>query len=178
MTPEELTRLSANAVTPESEKFVSAPFTCVNFNIRKASRAVTQIYDEHFQAVGIRSTQYALMIAITFMGRHGIGTLAEALATERTTLSRNLKLLVKQGLVENAEGADRRTRCVQLTQKGREMIHAAHPIWEKAQKEVMAKIGETRFNVLKSVVDDVVEMASLRRGEESLDTWQHILPGA
>lgn len=158
MTPQELAMLADDDVAPELEKFVDTPSKCVCFNIRKASRAVSQIYDEHFHELGIRSTQYSLMVAITFLGRRGIGTLADALVTDRTTLSRNLKLLIKQGLAYYGEGEDRRTRCVQLTEKGQHTLEAAYPLWEKAQKKVMAEVGEERFDLLKSIVDDVVEM--------------------
>lgn len=135
------------------------PQVCVCFNLRKASRAITQIYEEALQPAGIRGTQYSLLVGISLGGAAGVGALAEGLATDRTTITRNLRPLVDGGFIEMVPGPDRRRRVVRLTRKGRATLKMAYPLWVGAQRRVMRELGEERFAVLKSVVDDVVTMA-------------------
>ena len=71
--------------------------TCACLNVRKAARAVTQLYDEVLQPTGLRSTQFNLLVAVALAGEAPVTRLAEALVMDRTTLARNLKPCVRQG---------------------------------------------------------------------------------
>ncbi len=87
--------------------------------------------------------------------------LAEATVTDRTTLTRNLKLLEKQGLIRVNSGNDRREREVTLTDQGRKAVAKAYPLWQKAQHKVVNSLGEERWQVLRQELSAVV---SLTRG--------------
>jgi hypothetical protein len=86
---------------------VTEPANCTCLGLRKAARAVTQMYDQTLKPAGLRSTQFSLLVAAERAGPRGIGELAELLVMDRTTLTRNLKPLLVRGLLERAEGADR-----------------------------------------------------------------------
>ena len=90
-----------------------------------------------------------------------VSRLAGATVTDRTTLTRNLKRLQEQGLIRVNSGDDRREREVTLTDRGREAVLKAYPLWQKAQRDVVKLLGEERWKVLQQELSAVV---SLTRG--------------
>jgi DNA-binding MarR family transcriptional regulator len=127
-------------------------------NLRKASRAVTQLYDESLQPAGLRATQYTLLVALSLASSISITDLAQKMVMDRTTLTRNLTLLEHQGLVTIAPGTDQRTRMVTLTNQGREALAKALPLWEQAQTRVVSKLGRERWIAMLSDLSDVVSL--------------------
>jgi DNA-binding MarR family transcriptional regulator len=77
---------------------------------------------------------------------------------DRTTLTRDLKLLERQGLVSIAEGEDRRRRYIALTPEGRVMLLSAIPLWEQAQTRVRMNMGDDRYEALLGNLSDVVKL--------------------
>ena len=118
---------------------------CACFNLRKVTRAVTQLYDEMLRPAGLRTTQFSLLVAVRMAGPVGVTRLAEITVMDRTTLTRNLELLQKQGLIEVAAGADRRSRIVTITAQGNAAIAQAMPFWKKAQLHVVNSLGQERW---------------------------------
>jgi len=118
--------------------------TCTCFTLRKATRAVTQLYDEFLRPVNLRSTQFSLLGLLAHMGTMRITALADAAVMDRTTLTRNLDPLERDGLVRIRPGEDARVREVTLTPAGRDRLLAALPMWETAQKELTEKLGAAR----------------------------------
>ncbi len=121
---------------------------CTCFNLRKAARAVTQYYDEVLKPSGLRATQFTLLVAAHNAGPITINRLAERLVMDRTTLTRNLKPLERQRLIQIVSGEDRRTRAVTLTERGHEVLAQALPLWEQAQVEVVGGLGRERWSDL------------------------------
>jgi DNA-binding MarR family transcriptional regulator len=122
--------------------------TCVCFNMRKATRFVTQFYDSSLKSTGLRVTQLSLMTAIRVMGPTSFKRLSEAIGMDQTTLSRNIGLLQKRGLVEMEPGSDLRTRRISLTQLGHEGLKQAYPLWKAAQTEMVSRIGSDNWKSL------------------------------
>src|SRR5215207_10827262 len=88
---------------------------CACFNVRKSARAVTQLYDDILRPSGLRVTQFSLLTVVRLLGRATIGGLADAAVMDRTTLTQNLKLLSRAGLIVIRQGDDARVREVTLT---------------------------------------------------------------
>lgn len=109
---------------------------CVSFNLRKATRAVSQFYDSALRPVGIRGTQFSLLSALTLAGEVLITQLAEYIVMDRTTLTRNLEVMEKDGLVAISPGEDKRTRLVIITPQGQQVLEQAFPLWQQAQGEL------------------------------------------
>ena len=125
---------------------------CVCFNLRKATRYVTQFYDKELRSTGLRVTQLTLLTAIRVMGPTNLKRLSEAVGMDQTTLSRNVALLQKKGLVEMEAGSDLRTRKISLTHRGHEGLKQAYPLWKAAQAQIVSKIGSDNWmSVLESV---------------------------
>jgi DNA-binding MarR family transcriptional regulator len=119
--------------------------TCACLNLRKASRLVTQIFDEALQSSGLRSTQLPVLVTLATIGSTTITHMAQELVMDRTSLARLLKPLETAGLIEIAPGEDRRTRGLSLTERGQEAIIKAIPLWEAAQAFVVERLGHKRW---------------------------------
>ncbi len=126
---------------------------CACFNFRKASRAVTQFFDETLAPSGLRSTQLVILLNVAASQRPVNSTeppatvmqLAREMVMDRSTLARNLKPLEKQRLIKITPGHDRRTRVVRLTAHGRKVLAAAVPLWEQAQQRFVEQVGPRRW---------------------------------
>ena len=117
---------------------------CGCFNLRRATRRVTQLYDHALAPSGLKATQFALLAVL---GGDNVGEgiamtrLAEKLGMDRTTLTRNLGVVERDGLVAIRTGDDPRSRLVVLTKSGRDALELAAPLWAKAQAELVRHIG-------------------------------------
>mgnify|MGYP003388822835 FL=1 len=118
---------------------VRVAWHCTCFNVRRASRAVTQFYDDIMAPSGIKATQFTMLGAVALMGPASVTRLAEHLALDRTTLTRNLKVLASQGFVAISAGEDRRERVVSLTDDGQAAIERATPVWHEAQDALVRR---------------------------------------
>ena len=104
--------------------------------MRKASRRLTQLYDEALMPSGLRSTQYAIL---SELGRRSkepptMRELAFALVMDRSALGHNLRPLERDGLVAFEAGDDRRRRHVVMTAEGKKKRREAKRLWQAAQK--------------------------------------------
>ncbi len=136
--------------------------SCTNANLRKTSRAITQLYDEFLQPSGLLGTQFRLLGAVAAKGTVALTPLAEELALDPTTLARNLKPLQRDGLVEISAGEDRRTRVVKITEKGLNALLKAFPLWEEAQAWVISQLGEERWRAMLADWEELVSLARQR----------------
>jgi DNA-binding MarR family transcriptional regulator len=134
---------------------------CTNFNLRKAARVVTHLYDETLKPSGLRSTQYSLLTVLSLGGAETISNLAHKLVMDRTTLTRNLKPLQSQGWIKRVPGEDRRTRAWAITAQGRKVLAQALPLWQKAQKDTVSLLGKERWNGLLDHLQFTVQKVGL-----------------
>jgi DNA-binding MarR family transcriptional regulator len=129
---------------PSAQAVQAAVLRCTCFNLRKAARAVTQMYDEFLRPSGLRSTQFSLLMLVRGMGPIRITELAEEAVMDRTTLKRNLDLLEREGLVRIEPGDDARVRDVSVTAAADARLAAALPLWQRAQAHVTTELGTGR----------------------------------
>ncbi len=117
---------------------------CVANRLRRADRAVMQYYDAALRPFGLKMTQLSLLVALRLRAPVTIQDLAKTMVMDRTTLTRNLAALQRQGLVRVEPGEDRRTREARLSAAGHDMLARAYPEWRKAQSRVRRKLGAER----------------------------------
>ena len=134
--------------------------TCACFNVRKAARAITKLYEEVLRPSGLRATQFSLLMTTRVMGPVTVVKLAQVTVMDRTTLTRNLQILEKRGLITIKPGEDRREREVSLTAAGLEVLTETVPLWEEAQNRVKKGLGAERLHNLMS---DLSKMISLTK---------------
>ena len=118
-----------------------SPLECTCFRIRGAARRVTQIYSKHLAPTGLKISQFSLLGFVTAEGPVSIGRLSNLLATDRTTLTRNLGPLLKDGLIERAQSGDKRRHDLVATAAGRALFKRALPLWAAAEQEVRDAMG-------------------------------------
>ena len=117
---------------------------CLCFRARRISRVLTRLYDEALRPLGIQSTQLSVLSAIAKGGEGGnlMARMAEGLAMDLTTLSRNLRPLEKAGLVRiERQPSDRRVRVALLTSEGERVLAGALPLWRTAHERVTQALG-------------------------------------
>jgi DNA-binding MarR family transcriptional regulator len=136
--------LSAN----ERTELLEVAGSCLCFKARKATRALTRFYHRHLAGTGLEPTQFNLLVGVRLCEPVPLVQLAERLGLERTTFTRNLRVLQREGLVEAEKGADRRRRMISLTAAGRQTLAGALPRWKEAQAAVISVLGEKHYGQL------------------------------
>lgn len=119
--------------------------------LRKASRRVTQLYDDAVAQTGLRSTQLAILVEIAHASDKPL-TMAELAATlviERSALGHTLRPLERDGLIVLQEGEDRRERHVVLTTKGKTKCREGVRAWQSAQDRFEEVLGRSEANALR-----------------------------
>ncbi|MFO1325312.1 MAG: MarR family winged helix-turn-helix transcriptional regulator [Burkholderiales bacterium] len=131
---------------------------CVCGRLRRAARALTQLYDDTMAPSGLRVTQFSLLRTLERRGPVRITELAALCLLDRTALSRNLEPLAAQGLVAVVAGRDARTREATLTRAGRAALERAMPYWRRAQAEVAQRLGGRRIDALVGLLASVEQL--------------------
>ena len=142
----------------DQDKFINLPTLCPAFNIRAASRVITQIFDDTLRPSGLQITQFAVLVGVHIMDTPSISILAKGLVMDRTTLTRSLRPLESEGYIKIISGDDKRTRFVKLTAKGKSAIDKTLPYWEKAREIVAKEFGEKNLGGLIKDLESVREI--------------------
>jgi DNA-binding MarR family transcriptional regulator len=121
---------------------------CTCGELRKAARAITLLYDNAFKSSGLLSTQFNVLQAIHNIDSMRISDLANKLGMDRTTLTRNLSVLERQGFIKISQGKDHRARIVTTTQKGRNAVTKTISLWNEVQHKVKDQMGESSWREL------------------------------
>ena len=119
---------------------------CACSNLRRAARAVTQLFDAELKPTGIRSTQFVLLVAIAELAPISLGRLAQILVIDRTTLSRSLRLMEKHDFVT-------------LLPKGRDVLARSMPFWRDAQRRFVEKVGDQYWRAMQKELDKLPSVA-------------------
>lgn len=131
---------------------------CLCLATQRAARALSRRFDEAFRAVGITSGQFSLLNALNRPKPPSLGSVADLLAMDRTSLTANLKPLQRDGLVlAEADPADRRIKRLLLTAAGQQILAEAMPVWTSVHGEID-----------RSLAADAANGATLRTGLAAL----------
>lgn len=111
--------------------------TCAGWNVRLAARRITQFLEQRMAGSGLSFAQFGLMAEIASAADDTITALAERMGLDQSTLSRTLRTLETEGLVEIAiVENDQRKRMVWLTEKGARRLEASLASWRQAHAEL------------------------------------------
>lgn len=122
---------------------------CTYTAVRRASRALTQAYDDALRPTGLRIGQFSVMQHIEECSGPSFAALTETLTMYRTTLTRNLKPLISSNLVNIHPGRDRRERLVTLTDEGKAVLIRALPYWHRVNETFSKLYGTLQTNNLR-----------------------------
>jgi DNA-binding MarR family transcriptional regulator len=123
---------------------------CLCLHVQRAARVLARRFDEALKPVGLTNGQFSLMMSlnrpdIPGVPRATIGSVAELLGMDRTTVTASARVLFERGLIlVKAEPEDRRTKVLRLTQEGRQVLADAVPIWTRVHGEIERELGESK----------------------------------
>jgi len=127
---------------------------CAGCNVRLAARRITQFMDHALSGSGLSLAQLGLMAQIAAAADDTLGALARRSGLEQSTLSRNLRTLEAQGLIEIAlVEADQRRRAVWLTEAGARRLEAAVPAWRRAHARLARHVPPSLARRLADATD-------------------------
>jgi DNA-binding MarR family transcriptional regulator len=128
---------------------------CACGRLRRATRALTQLYDDLMAPSELRVTQFSLLRTLLRSGRSTLSDLAETLLLDRTALSRTLDPLAERGFVAIEAGRDARTREVSLTPAGAKAVRRAEPYWRQAQTQVAHTLGPAKLDAFIATLREI-----------------------
>ena len=131
---------------------------CLALSLRKANRVMTQIYDHSMARHGIKITQFAILRAMFYLREATNRKLQDVLILDQTTLSRNLKPLLRDGFLLSKEGTDRREKLLTLSEEGRTLFKTAEEDWEVVQEQLQEQLGDALTAQLLTVNEAVVAL--------------------
>lgn len=146
------TIMDNNLPSPE-QVFRQVPCFCCALLV--AARSVTRLYNEELRASGIEVTQHAILVMLKALGPTPLGALGERLAVDKTTISRNIKVLERHKWVSVECGQDARERVVSVTIAGAAALDKARPSWDRAQKRMRAALASGEFDQFRERFPDV-----------------------
>ena len=118
---------------------------CIAFRVRVLNRVVTNLYDAVLKPFGITVNQTTILAMLTLAGKVTPGEIGRELVMEKSTVSRNLERMRKNGWIETTE------RGIRVTVAGKELFTALHPAWEQAQVEAEALLGEAGIGAIQGL---------------------------
>ena len=143
---------------------IALPCLCVT--LRRASRTVTQLYEDALRPVGLRATQFTVLQALSLAGEVTQGLLGQILAMDSTTLTRTLEIMKRRGWIVQRRGQDRREWRISLSQTGEAQLKRALPPWRSVQRRVHSQLGNEVWENLFNVTEQVAR-ALTGKGEKS-----------
>ena len=145
------------------------PQGCTNLKLRQLTRLVTQHYDSEVGKVGIKTTQYSLLVYVERLGPIRPIDLAASIKMTPSTLTRNLKPLVDAGWITLFPGIDARSRLVAITDAGSAKRTEARRQWRKAQDGIVQLLGMNAVVALHTLIDASIEKLDHVAGEDEND---------
>ena len=139
---------------------------CMCASLRRAGRALTQVYEEELRPIGLTATQFTILQVLSLAGKVTQGELARMLAMDSTTLTRTLRTMGGPGWIAKQRGRDRREWRLQLSKAGKVKFRHALPRWERAQKRLQGQLTETQWNELMKLTNHVTNVFT-KPGEPS-----------
>ncbi|WP_303288976.1 MarR family winged helix-turn-helix transcriptional regulator [Marinobacter sp. SS5-14b] len=132
---------------------------CFNLKMRQANRVLTNHYDSYLRELGLTIAQFSILRTLFYMKQTSQKDLQEVLVLQQTTLTRNLRPLIRSGYIATSPSLeDRRVTLVSLTDDGIELFNKALKKWTLAQESVSEKLGAELSGQLLDVADAVIKL--------------------
>ncbi len=136
-------------------KAATPALPCMCASLRRASRAITQLYEQAVGPAGLTATQFTILQTLSLAGEVTQGELARILAMDSTTLTRTLAGMSRSGWITKRRGKDRREWRMQLSTVGKTLFKQALPHWEKAQTQLRRQLGDRLSDDLMKLTQEI-----------------------
>jgi DNA-binding MarR family transcriptional regulator len=124
------------------------PLHCLTFQTQRAARSLVRGFEAAAKQAGLTAPQFTTLTLLAGFSETTVTQLAERLGTERTTLTRNLDVMARQGWIEEVAAEDQRLRVWRLTDDGRGKLSDAMPVWRVYQTDLIERLGPDRAEAL------------------------------
>src|SRR4051794_10617387 len=131
--------MPSKQVPPTAAEIIAGE--CLAVRVRALNRAVTALYDDALRPHGLRVGQLNLLVAVARMGTARPADLCRALNMDKSTLSRDVEVMRRNGWLEVDEGAGR-GRPLRISPDGQSLLERSFPAWRQAQEQAGTLIGD------------------------------------
>lgn len=121
---------------------------CIGLRLRRLSRIVDGYYRKNLIDYEITENQLTILFLLGEMKKVEQGRIGKVLKLERSTVSRNVKLLEKKGLIRRSPEYKPE---IELTTKGKNLALELIPLWEKTMDELIANLGDNGMQIIKKL---------------------------
>lgn len=133
----------SNREGPPYETTLMVRDACLCLHLQRAARSIARVFDDALRPLDLTNGQFSLLMSLNRPEPPTMGAVASLLALDRTTLTANLKPLVRRDLVTiDVDPEDRRSRRLALTTAGRRLLTDAVPIWKAAHADVERLVSD------------------------------------
>ncbi len=131
--------------------------TCPGYNLGKAYKNVTRLFEEEFRESEITLPQFAVLVNTELTDSATASQVAERLGSDLSTVSRTMEIVVRRGLVSQERGQDRRVRVYRLTAEGRRVLNTAMEQWKRAKRRVVADLDSQDWHTTLNTLHDLAQ---------------------
>jgi DNA-binding MarR family transcriptional regulator len=135
---------------------------CIGSRVRMLNRIVTRTYDEMLRSLGIKFSQLNILTVVAKRGSVQPAEVGRILSIEKSTLSRNVRLMEASGWIETLPGGGGNTHLLRLTSQGRQLYKRAAPAWRVAQKKLTNLLGDQTVAAIQLAVERVRQLESTK----------------
>lgn len=128
---------------------------CYCINLRRATNSLTKFYDKKLASTGLTVSQFSLLYDIKRLETCSKVELADYAKLDKSTITRNLKLLKRKGYITDLSANESRDSQVALTALGFDVLERGHLLWKEAQENVKEKVGIENIKQLRQILDDI-----------------------
>jgi len=133
---------------------------CLATRMRRLNRVISCVYDRAFRPIGLTASQVSILVVLAATDGAKPAEVCLALQMDKSTLSRNIQLMQRQGWVQTAATYDARSHRLEVTEVARGLIEQALPLWRGAQAQAREVLGH-------AVVDQLFEAVEAPFSDES-----------
>ena len=139
-------------ITPEQATDLNK--ACIADKFKLLNRVITNLYDEALRPIGITTSQMNILVVTAKYGEVSPSQVASWLHMEKSTLSRNVRLLRNTGWIETIPGSGRSHK-LRVTSKGAAILNEGLPLWERAQRKASSLLGDDGVKEVMRIADEV-----------------------
>ena len=145
----------------KKEQYVAVAKRCIGIRTLTAARAISRAFDNALRSTGLTGTQFSLLVSVAQGSVDSMTSLGAVLSIDRSTLSRNFKPLVENGLVLRKSGTKGRAVSLELTPEGHKKLEEALPIWESVQAHIEESLADDSIQDGRDFLKDLRKAAEL-----------------
>lgn len=126
------------------------PRTCISRKMRKCHRLVAQIFRKHLTPHGVTSSQLGVLYLLCKKQDVKQRDIVEMMVLEKSTVNRNLKRLLANGLVVQGD-----RKLLNITAKGMDLVEKVIPAWQQAMEEAKSKLKQEGVDAIDLILSNL-----------------------